>query len=193
MKFDKPQKLPLPKPEAKTANSFLKPPKHVDKFAIVTQSWSNRGVHFKEGDVVRISYNQRYVQHRDEIQAISVADIISEQRRYLGNQYIFYKDAIRYVDALPENALVKLMSKDYDIPVETKLNIISHKDGVVTVRYNGKLHKIHDGHIEGVPTHRFNAERHEPADYDEPQMAPEPMRYQYHYIDPEEARERMPF
>lgn len=152
MKFAKKQPLPLRTPSAKTAERFMKMPDKVGQFAIVTQEYATRRKIFQPGDLVRVSFNQRYVTEEGMLQFTSVADTLSTDRPYMGNQYLLYKKVYRFVKSIPENTTIRLMSKEYPIPVNELLTVKSHVKNLITVDYEGQIVTINDADIEGVPS-----------------------------------------
>lgn len=167
MKYAKKRPLPLPSPTAKRAMNFSEPPKHAGKFAIITQMHTTRGKQFMMGDLVRISFNQRYIPDTGSIQIISVADTVPTNRTFMGGQYTIPKKKIEYIDKIPKETTCKLMSKEYDIPVLTRLKVKSHNptQGIITVDYNNEPIIIRDIHIEGVPSDEPSLDEMPPEAY----------------------------
>ena len=154
MKFNKNMKLGLRAPRAKPVESLLETPKEAGQFAITSTRWSNRGIQFEPGDLLRISFNQRYVNHPGLTQVISCHHTCPLDRHYLGSQYLAPRDAYKLIKTIPEGTQIRLICKDYPIPVETVLTVIEHKNNFITVKYQKKLYRINDGDIEGVPTNK---------------------------------------
>lgn len=157
MKFIKNQKLSLRAPQAKRAEHFIPTPKNVGGFALVRKEYIYRSKHFFPGDLVRISFNQRYIQDANQIQVISIADTISQEKRYMGNHYIFQKSALKNIKQIPPDTTIRLMSKEYALPANTKLLVKTHKKKMVTVECDKKNILIKDEHIEGVASKELDS------------------------------------
>lgn len=152
MKFNKNMKISLRAPRAKPVESLLETPKEAGQFAVTTTNWAHRGINFEPGDLLRISFNQRYVNHPGLMQVISCHHTCPLDRHYLGSQYLAPLGAFKITKTIPVGTQVRLICKEYPIPVETVLTVMEHKGDFITVKYQKKLFKINDSDIEGTPT-----------------------------------------
>lgn len=177
MKFDKNKRISLPTPTAKPAHYLSPKPRNVGGFALLTEEFQFRHKIFLPDDLVRISYNQRYVQDPSQIQIISIAEEIPNERRFMGNHYLVNRHYLKYITKIPEGTKIRIMSKEYPPPVNTVLEVVSHSKGIVKVEYNNQIIAIKDCHIEGIPSIELeqNIER---ALYDGPAIE-RPPRYRF--------------
>jgi len=152
MKFSKKQTLPLHTPKAKMATHFIPTPVNVGGFAIIKQEYYTRGKVFRKGDLVRISFNQRYTSHPDHIQITSIADEQPRDRAFMGNQYVFPVSYLKNITRIPPKTIIRLMSKNYLPPVLTRLTVLRHTKHRVVVEYEKQTVLIDDQHIEGMPS-----------------------------------------